>query len=223
MPALHEEIEQALSEGISIELLTAPIRAIGSGGKLTSAEFIRMKLGEVDQSGRARPIPIEGSQFIVEVDTLIPAISQEPNIKSVIKDSGLKFTKWDTIEADPETLYTGMDGVFAGGDVVSGPDTVTKAIADGKIAALMIDKFVNGQSLVREYKVTRPTTKVEAVELTEEEIETITEPVIPVLPIEQRKLNFKETELGFTEEMAINEAKRCYRCDLEESDQGGEQ
>jgi pyruvate/2-oxoglutarate dehydrogenase complex dihydrolipoamide dehydrogenase (E3) component len=131
----------------------------------------------------------------------------------------LKFTKWNTVEADPETLYTGVDGVFAGGDVVSGPDTVTKAIADGKIAASMIDKFVNGQPLIRQYKVTRPAIKVEAVELTEAEMGTIKGPVMPVLPIEERKLSFKETELGFSEEMAIKEARRCFRCDLEKSEE----
>jgi NADH-quinone oxidoreductase subunit F len=137
----------------------------------------------------------------------------------VIKNSSLKFTKWNTIEADPETFYTGADGVFAGGDVVSGPDTVTKAIADGKIAASMIDKFVKGRPLIREYKVTRPAIKVEAVTLTEDELGTIKVPVIPVLPIEERQLNFKETELGFTEEMAVNEAKRCFRCDLEQGEE----
>ncbi len=219
MPALREEIAEAIREGISIELLAAPIRAVGSNGILTGVEFIRMKLAEVDQSGRARPIPIEGSQFSVDVGTLITAISQEPDIKSVIKNNGLKFTKWNTVAADPETLYTGVDGVFAGGDVVSGPDTVTKAIADGKVAASMIDKFINGQPLIREYKVTQPAAKVEAVELTEEEMGTIKEPVMPVLPLGERKMSFKETELGFTEEMAVKEAKRCFRCDLEKSDE----
>jgi NADH-quinone oxidoreductase subunit F len=219
MPALREEVEEAIREGISIELLAAPTRAVGLNGTLTGVEFIRMKLADVDESGRARPIPIEKSQFIVEVDTLVTAVSQEPDIKSVIRDRGLKLTKWNTIEVDPETLYTGVDGVFAGGDVVSGPDTVTKAIADGKIAASMIDKFVHGQPLIRQYKVTRPAIQVEAVELTEEEMGTIKEPVMLVLPLKERKLNFKETELGFTEEMAIKEAKRCFRCDLEKSEE----
>ena len=215
MPALSEEIEEAIREGISIELLASPVRAVGTNGRLTSVQFIRMRLSDVDESGRARPIPIEGSEFDVEVDTLITAISQKPDIKSTIKDSGLEFTKWNTIEVDPETFYTGIKGVFAGGDVVRGPDTVIKAISDGKIAAAMIDKFVNGEPLIRQYKVTRPAMNVEPVELTEEEIGTIKEPVTPVLPLDERKLNFKEAELAFTEEMAVKEAKRCFRCDLE--------
>ena len=127
----------------------------------------------------------------------------------------MKFTKWDTVEADPETLYTGVDGVFAGGDVVSGPDTVTKAISDGKIAASMIQKYIKGEPLTREYKVTQPAMLVEAVELTDEQIEAIKEPTIPVLPVEKRELNFEEVEQGFTEETAVKEAMRCFRCDLE--------
>ena len=214
MPALDEEIEEAIKEGIRIELLAAPIKAVGIDGVLSGVEFVRMKLAEVDKSGRARPVPIEGSEFAVEVDTLITAISQEPDTKSMIADNNLKYTKWNTIETDPETLYTGVEGVFAGGDVVRGPDTVTEAIAHGKIAASMIDKFVNGRPVVRDYKVTRPAIKVEAVELSEEEIETFRDPVMPVLPLEKRKLSFSETEFGFTEEMAVKEAKRCYRCDL---------
>jgi NADPH-dependent glutamate synthase beta subunit-like oxidoreductase len=219
MPAIPEEVKEALREGITIELLTAPTKAVGSNSTLTGVEFTRMKLAEVDESGRARPVPIDNSQFTVEVDTLITAISQEPDIRSVIKDSGVKFTKWNTVEIDPETFYACIDGIFCGGDIASGPDTVTKAMSDGKIAASMIDKYVNGQPLVRQYKVARPTIDVEPVELTEEEIATLKEPVMPVLPLPERKLSFKETELGFTEEMAVKEAKRCFRCDLEKGDQ----
>jgi NADH-quinone oxidoreductase subunit F len=218
MPAIPEEVNEALREGITIELLTAPTKAVGSNSTLTGVEFTRMKLAEVDESGRARPVPMDNSQFTVEVDTLITAISQEPDIRSVIKNSGVKFTKWNTVEIDPETFYTCIDGIFCGGDIANGPDTVTKAMADGKIAASMIDKYVNGQPLVRQYKVARPTINVEPVELTEEEIATLKEPVMPVLPLPERKLSFKETELGFTEEMAVKEAKRCFRCDLEKSD-----
>ena len=218
MPAAAEEIEEAVKEGIDIEYLVAPVKAVSSNGKLTGVEFRKMKLGEIDQSGRARPVPIEGSEFTVDVDTLIPAISQEPDIGSAIGDKKVKFTKWKTIEADPETLCTAAEGVFAGGDVVSGPDTVVKAIADGKIAALMIQKYLEGEPVKREYKVTRPAMYVEAVELTEEELENIKEPEIPLLPVEERDLNFKEVEQAFTEEMAVREARRCLRCDLQQSD-----
>lgn len=215
MPATVEEIEEAINEGVAINFLVAPVKVISSNGKLTGVEFRRMKLGDIDESGRARPVPIEGSEFTVEVDTLITAIGQQPDISSLISNNELKFTKSNTIEVDPETLYTGVKGIFTGGDVINGPTTVIKAMSDGKIAASMIHKYIKGEPLKREYKVTRPALRVEAVELTDEEIEKIKKPEIPFLPIKDRELNFKEAELGFTREMAVTEAKRCYRCDLE--------
>lgn len=219
MPAAPEEIQEVINEGIEIVFLAAPVRVISSKGKLTGVEFVRMRLGDVDESGRAHPVPIEGSEFVVEADNLIAAISQEPDVASVIDTGELKFTKWKTIKANPETLYTGTEGVFAGGDVVRGPDTVIKAISDGKIAASMIHKYINGEPIRREYKVTRPAMRVEAVELTEEEIEAVEENVMPVLLVEEREQNFKEVELGFSEEMAVREARRCFRCDLEEPEE----
>lgn len=215
MPAIPEEVEEAIREGVEIEYLVAPVKAVAADGKLAAVEFQRMKLGDFDKSGRPRPTPIEGSEFTVEVDTLIPAISQEPDISSAVGDGKLAITKWNTIEADAETFYTGVEGVFAGGDVVTGPDTVTTALADGRIAASMIDKYIKGEQLTREYTVTRPVKRVEAVELMEEEIETMTEAEIPVIDVEKRELNFDEVELAFEEEAAVKEAKRCYRCDLE--------
>ena len=219
MPASEEEIEAAIIEGVPIEFLVAPVKAIASGGKLTGVEFIRMELGEVDKSGRARPVPIEGSEFVADVDTLIPAISQEPDINTTVENTGLTFTKWNTVQVDSETLYTGSDGIFAGGDVVTGPASVPEAMADGKVAARMIQKYINGEPVEREYDVTRPAMEVAALELTEEEVDTIKKPSMPVLSLEDRQLNNKEVELGFSTEMAVTEAKRCYRCDLEPPDE----
>jgi pyruvate/2-oxoglutarate dehydrogenase complex dihydrolipoamide dehydrogenase (E3) component len=108
-----------------------------------------------------------------------------------------------------------VEGIFAGGDVVSGPNAVTAAMAQGKIAAKMIHNYIQGQPLQREYKVTRPAMRVQAVELTEKEIEGLQKPAVPALPLNERAGNFAEVELGFTEEMAIREARRCLRCDLE--------
>jgi NADPH-dependent glutamate synthase beta subunit-like oxidoreductase len=168
----------------------------------------------MDQSGRRRPIPVEGSEFKVEVDTLILAISQEPDM-SLFGGNGLNISKWNTLEVDPETLSTNIKGIFAGGDVVSGPNTVTEAMAHGKTAAQMIDKYIKGEKLEREYKVTRPAFYVEAVKLTEEETKSLKRPKVQSLPVDQRLKDFSEVELGFTEAEAILEAKRCLRCDLE--------
>jgi NADH-quinone oxidoreductase subunit F len=216
MPAAQEEVKEVINEGIPIQFLVTPQKVISNNGKITALECIKMKLGEIDKSGRRRPIPIEGSEFILELDTLIPAIGQEPDILNLVNGSNLKISKWNTIEADPETFSTTEEGIFAGGDVVTGPQTVTEAMAQGKIAAQMIDKYIRGEPIKREYKVTKPVTKVEAVELTDEEIEKLSPVEMPTLLPEERIGNFKEVEIGFTKEMAIMEAKRCLRCDLEE-------
>jgi NADH-quinone oxidoreductase subunit F len=219
MPAAKEEIEEALKEGIEIEFLVAPVRVLSENGQLKGIECIRMELGDLDQSGRKRPIPIKGSEFTVEIDTLMPAIGQQPDLSAAQSSNRLKISKYGAIEVNPEILYSGVDGVFAGGDAVSGPNAVTSAMADGKIAAKMIHKYIQEQPLEQEYKVTRPAVHVEAVELTDKEIEELQKPAMPLLPVEERSGNFKEVELGFTEEMAIKEAKRCLRCDLELTEQ----
>ena len=218
MPAIQEEVHEAIMEDIMIDYLVAPVKTISANGRLTGVELVRMQLGEFDKSGRPRPIPIDGSEFVVDVDTLIAAISQEPDVASMINNDKLKLTKWNTIEADAETFCTGVDGVFACGDVVSGPDTVTTALANGRTAALMIDKHIRGEPLERTYAVTRPIARVEAVKLTDEEIATMAPAEIPVVPVEGRASNFDEVERTFAEEAAVREAKRCYRCDLEVSE-----
>jgi NADH-quinone oxidoreductase subunit F len=215
MPAAKEEIEGAIEEGIEIQFLVTPIRVLSDNGQLTGIECIKMVLGEIDRSGRRRPVPIEGSEFTMEIDTLMPAIGQRPDLIVAETDERIKTTKSSTIQVDPETLCAGADGIFAGGDVVSGPNAVTAAMAHGKIAAKMIHKYIQQQPLEQEYKVTRSAIRVEAIELTDKEIEELQKPAMPVLDLEERTEGFKEVELGFTEEMAINEAKRCLRCDLE--------
>jgi NADH-quinone oxidoreductase subunit F len=208
MPAFPEEVEMALEEGVDIQFLTAPTKILTQNGRLKGIECIRMELGEIDESGRRRPIPIEGSEFIQELDTLIVAISEQPDIP--FHDPKIKVSKWNTIKVD-ENLATGREGVFAGGDCVSGPNTVIDAIAAGKVAAQSIDRYLKGLPPKREYKLTRPSVYIEPVELTEE---VLTRPKMPRLTPKERK-NFKEVELGFTAEMAIREARRCLRCDLE--------
>ena len=162
----------------------------------------------------------QGSEFIIEIDTLVPAISQEPDIDFVSSENGdgFKLSKWNTIEVNDETYYTGSDGIFAGGDVVLGPKTVTEAMSHGKVAARMIDKYIKGEELTREYSVTKPAADVAIVEMTEEEIESLERFDIPMLEMAQRKGNFIETELGFSMHQAVCEAKHCLRCDKEEKE-----
>ncbi|NOR53658.1 MAG: hypothetical protein GQ536_06185 [Candidatus Aminicenantes bacterium] len=221
MPAIKSEIEEAIIEGVDIQFLAAPTKVLSSNGIMEAIEAIRMELGDMDASGRRRPVPIPGSEFKVEVDTLILAISQEPDV-SLLNGNKLNISRWNTIEVDPETLSTNVDGIFAGGDVVTGPNTVTEAMAHGKTAAQMIDKYIRGDKLERIYEVTRPALRVEALELTEEEIKALEKPEMPSIPVAQRSGSFKEVELGFTEADAISEAKRCLRCDLEREEAAAE-
>ena len=215
MPAFKEEVESAFEEGIDIQFLAAPVRVLRKNGKLIGIECIRMELGEPDESGRRRPVPIKGSEFEIELDTLIPAIGEQPNLSFLKGNHGVEISKRGTILADPETFATNKEGIFAGGDVVTGANTVVEAMAAGKVASQFIDKYLKGESLVRVYQVTKPSVLVEAVELTEEELAELKRPEMPTVSIEQRSKNFKEVELGFDEKMAIKEARRCLRCELE--------
>ena len=215
MPAIESEIEEAQIEGIDIHLLVTPIEVLSKNGKMEGIKCIRMKLGDMDESGRRRPVPIEGSEFKVGVDSLIYAISQEPDVSLLVNKNGLKVSRWNTLEVNPETLLTDVEGIFAGGDVVSGPNTVTGAMAHGKRAAQMIDLYVHGEKLEPKYEVTRPAAQIEAVVLTEEESKNLKRPKMPAIPIEERTASFTEVELGLSEAAARAEAKRCLRCDLE--------
>jgi len=135
MPAFKEEIEAALEEGVEIQFLTAPKRIITENGKVVGLECLRMKLGEPDASGRRRPIPVEGSEFKLDVDMVIPAIGERPDVKYLGTNGTIQITEGETIVVDRETLMTNRPGVFAGGDVVTGPATVVEAMAQGKQAS----------------------------------------------------------------------------------------
>lgn len=215
MPADEEEIEELLGEGIEVKYLTAPVKVISEGGKLKSVECVQMELGEVDSGGRRKPVPIKGSEFTMELDSLIIAISQRPDVSFLNNGSCIKVSKWDTIEVDSETFHSAEEGVFAGGDVITGPNTVSDAMSHGKIAARMIDKYIKGLPVERTYQVTRPAIRVEPVELSGEEIEGLKKPAMPTLAVKKRRGNFDEVELGLVREMAMSEARRCLRCDLE--------
>jgi len=147
MPASPEEIEEALEEGVRMEFLVAPKRVIGENGKVTGIECTRMELGEPDASGRRRPIEIKGSEFIVPCDAVIPAIGQEADLSFLTEGSGVSVNKWNNIDVDPVTFATNIPGVFSGGDVVTGPQTVVKAVYAGKEAARSIDRYLCGEDI----------------------------------------------------------------------------
>ena len=214
MPAIPEEIYETEEEGVNLQTLVAPTRIIAKNGRVTSVEFINNSLGAVDATGRRRPVPIEGSQHIMPIDTLLVAISEKPDDDG-IKDAQIEMTAWGTIKVDPDTLATSRPGVFAGGDVVTGPNMVVDAIAAGKRAARMIDRYLRGEELKRPPVVRLPKVYVPVMETTAEELPEYRRPTAQYLAPEVRRANFAEVELPLAAEIAQQEASRCLRCDLE--------
>jgi NADH-quinone oxidoreductase subunit F len=143
MPANSWEVREAEKDGVKIQFLTAPKRILSKDGQLVAVECIRMELGEPDESGRRRPIPVEGSEFTVELDTLILAIGESPDYS--LLPEAIKITEQKTIIVNPLTLETSISGVFAGGDVVTGPATVVEAIVAGKKAANSINDYLTDE------------------------------------------------------------------------------
>jgi len=219
MPAYPEEVEAALDEGVKVEFLTAPTWVVTKDGRVTGVRCQRMKLGEKDESGRPKPVPIEGSEFLVAADTLILALSERAYTPYLKESDGLTLSpKWGTIIVDPATMATTRPGVFAGGDVVTGPSSVIEAIAAGKSAAEAISSYLEGRPLVRARQTTRPSFYVPPVELKEDELQQAKRSQMPHLPPSRRKTMHEEVELGFTREVAVREARRCLRCELETED-----
>jgi NADH-quinone oxidoreductase subunit F len=212
MPANPLEIEAALDEGVKISFLISPVRILGENGRVKAIECIRNKLGEPDASGRRRPIPIEGSEFVVECDTVFPAIGQEPDLSFLNGDPQIEINRRNRLVVDKNTLTTNIPGFFAGGDVVTGPATVVQAIAAGHRAAVSIDCYLRGEDF-KGYWYPKPHLLVDRLELTEED-ERLQRPSIKELPVKERIRHFQEVELCLDANTAICEARRCLRCDL---------
>jgi len=142
MPANPWEIEEAEKEGVKISYLAAPVEILGENGKVVGMKCTRMKLGKLDASGRRRPVPIEGSEFEIEADVIVPSISQQPNLSFLHEGHGLSINRWNSFDIDSRTMQTNRPEIFAGGDAVTGPATVIEAIAAGHQAANSIESFL---------------------------------------------------------------------------------
>jgi NADH-quinone oxidoreductase subunit F len=216
MPAFAEEIEAAVEEGVRLETLTSPIKILTAKGTLAGLEVVRNRLGELDASGRRAPLPIDGSEFPVPLDTLIVAISEgsDTDCVSVAGASRLETTKQGTIRIDPDTLATNRPGVFAGGDVVTGPNTVVDAIAAGKKAAVMIDRYLHGEPLTQPGRIVQPREYVAPPARFAEVAGQGSRAAAPTLAAKERRRSFTEVELAMDTADATREATRCLRCDL---------
>ncbi len=213
MPAYEEEIEETLEEGIRIHYLAAPVRIKGEGGKVTGFECIRTEPGEPDASGRRRPLPVEGSEFTIPCDAVIPAVGQRPDTSWLRKEDPVSLTGWDTFEVHPETMETSFTGVFAAGDAVTGPATVIEAVAAGRKAADAMDRYLRGGDLSMELDTSssRPGQGEDWAEIPAG-LSPETRAVPELLPAEERTGSFDEVSLGLPEDEAQREALRCLNC-----------
>ena len=215
MPASAEEVTAAEKEGIKIEFLTTPIGFSARNKKLAGMECVRMKLGEPDASGRPRPIAIEGSEFTIPVDTVIAALGQVAET-DFVKELGVSLSKRGTIETDPKTGATNIEGLFAGGDVVTGPAYVIDAIAAGKKAARSIDQYLNGQALEPEEPAKEPEKfSREEIEDRKKRFPARDRVKVREEPVKKRVQDFREVALGYSVEEGREEASRCLAGQIE--------
>jgi len=212
-PVRIRYIEAARKEGIRVETMVQPVRIYSQQGRLVGIECIRNRLGEVDASGRRSPVPIPGSEFSLSLNTLIVAIGERPDSDG-LASMGLELDRGGRLPVDARTFATNRQGVFAGGDLVTGPNTVADAIAAGKKAATVMDRYLRGQGLIQEPQIHLPKLFLEPAEVGEEEREHAQRAEPATLPVESRKKNFAEVEMALSAEQARAEARRCLRCDL---------
>jgi heterodisulfide reductase subunit A-like polyferredoxin len=207
MPAGAEEVAECRDEGIDLMPLTNPVGIIRENGRVTAIECQKMELGEPDESGRRRPVPIPNSEFTIQIDTLMPAIGQESDWACLTEECACTLSDWGTLEVDPLTLQTSDADIFAGGDAVTGPRTVVEALAAGKEAALSIERFLKGEDLAAG-RQEKPPLAVVAVgdqpHLSRQEM--------VLRPGGERRGDFEEVALGFDEAQIRAEAERCLQC-----------
>jgi len=216
MPAEDYEIEDAIEEGVNFHFLANPVKILAENGKVVGAECVKMKLGEPDDSGRRRPVPIEGSNFVIDLDTVIPAIGQYPDLSFLSEKDGIDVTKWDTIKVKDDLYITDVEGVFSAGDCEWGPNTVVKAIGAGRWAARMMDRYMMEGNVYL--------TDEEKLELTLydskifDKNEKLCDPATiervhqEKMSPEERVVHFGEIEKPYSEKQAYAEATRCLRC-----------
>jgi NADPH-dependent glutamate synthase beta subunit-like oxidoreductase/formate hydrogenlyase subunit 6/NADH:ubiquinone oxidoreductase subunit I len=212
MGATQEEVEDGEAEGTDLQLRVAQKRVVVEDGKVVGVEYQKTKPGEPDASGRRRPVPVEGSEFTIKCNTLIPAIGQAVDTKVLDEQSGIKWTKWKTVQTNPHNFMTDREGVFAGGDCQMGAKTIIEGVGQGKLGARSIHSFLLGEDMdevgrrleleerkadlfdIVPYKPVEPKVKM------------------PMLPYEERKRKFTLIETGYLQAQAEREAARCLQC-----------
>jgi len=214
MPANVEEVRQAEEEGVRLVFLTVPIEVVGNDSNVTGLKCLRAVLAEPDAKGRRRPVPVEGSEHVMEVDSIITAIGEGVDRDGIESVESLQWTRWGTLIADTITSSTSAEGIFAGGDLVQGPATVVEAIGAGKRAAEGIDRHIRGLPQPKMPTVPTRRNRVEMVEVPASTKMALRRPEMPLLGPERRRITFQQVELGYDETKSRKEANRCLRCDI---------
>ena len=214
MPAHQMEIDAAAEEGVEMRFLSAPVSIVAKDGRLKALRCIRMELGEPDASGRRSPVPIKGSEYDLPAAFVISAIGQDIDLATIDKESGLKTTRQKAIVVDKESFATSIPGVFAGGDVITGPAVAIDAIAHGRAAASAIDEYIRTGKTSSAAKgfVSRKEAFGEIPESEFLHVQRIEKERMNELPVKERTGSQVEVEVGFTESQVINEAGRCLEC-----------
>ena len=212
MPAYEEEIEEAEKEGVWVRVLVGPKEIVGKKGAVVGVKCSEMALGEFDRTGRRKAVDAGIGDFVVEVDTVIAAIGQAVNVSNFTNGTPIELTRGKTVAAKVETGQTSVPWIFSGGDAMTGPSSVTEAIGAGERAAVGIHQYLAGagDAFWRKH--------IEVDTFFDSEADPIMTPraSAALIAVEERKHNFNEVELGFAECVALDESKRCLRCDYRE-------
>ena len=211
MPADEMEIEDALEEGIRLVPLTLPVK-LSRTKKGLKVTIQKMRLSDMDASGRRRPVPIEGSEYAELFDSVVAAIGQLPDIPKNLEVE--VNPRNQRIQAEEDSLATSIDGVYAGGDVVLGPASVVEAIGQGRDAARAIDRYLGGTGDIDEHLA--PAEDLSSLPPLKTETRARHRKQVPYIPVSRRVGSFDQVEKGYTKKTAIEEASRCLRCDLED-------
>ncbi|MEJ2285421.1 MAG: FAD-dependent oxidoreductase [Desulfobacterales bacterium] len=216
MPADEAEIHDAEEEQVQFHFLTAPVRILSEAGKVVGLECIKMELGEPDASGRPRPVPVEGSEFVFDCDTVVSAIGQQVDLSLLAGMDDVQTTQWNTIMVDEYTKQSSRPKIFVAGDCETGPDALITACAGGRRAAHSIDRLINAQSFVYDdnHYFDKLFETVKVYDPDEEILKVESKPRFQpgMLPPDTRKSTFDEVEQGLSAQEAVAEAERCLRC-----------
>lgn len=214
MPAHNEEVVEAEEEGVQFSYLTVPKEIIGENGHVSGIICMRAELSEPDESGRQRPVPVEGSDHLLAVDVVIPAIGQEVDGSGLEVFQGVSWTRRNTLRVNTVSMQTHQPGVFAVGDAVTGPATVVEAIAGGKKAAFAVHRYFEEIPQPELPPVPVRRRRMDYFPLSASLKMDLKRPRMPFLGDERRRITFQQVRLGLDDTLAQNEARRCLRCDV---------